>query len=246
MALESNINQLTVQLANSMPSTRLTIALNTNRNQRAPLLLPSPPSPSTSEALIIKTATSKLRLKKSKVKAPRIFHAKTGTELSASSTLEEWSRLCIDDSTLLVSSGEDYVGSGVPTSDPPTSSTEKPATIINLSHHAYVDPLSLTQLETTASTLPGIIHATAQPDLHPGTKFPIGAVFVSKGWIHPPLIGGDIGCGMAWYRTKLTAAQVEGEKGRKVAEKLRGVEGAWSTPEARRAWLRKPSAEPDV
>lgn len=88
-----------------------------------------------------------------------------------------------------------------------------------------VEALAITQLTTTAQTLPGIAHAVGQHDLHPGNKFPIGAVFVSKRWIHPPLIGGDIGCGMAWYRLSLSRNTVGGDKGRKIAEKLRGLEG---------------------
>ncbi len=100
-----------------------------------------------------------------------------------------------------------------------------------------VESLSVTQLTTTAHTLPGIIHAVGQPDLHPGTKFPIGAVFVSSKWIHPPLIGSDIGCGMAWYKTTLSRSQVDGAKGKKIAEKLRGLEGAWRTQTQREIWL---------
>jgi RNA-splicing ligase RtcB len=95
----------------------------------------------------------------------------------------------------------------------------------------------LTQLETTAHTLPGIVHAIGQPDLHPGTKFPIGAVFASKKWIHPPLVGSDIGCGMALYKTTLHRSQVDGDKGKRVAEQLRGLEGAWRTQAYREEWL---------
>lgn len=65
----------------------------------------------------------------------------------------------------------------------------------------------------------------------------IGAVYVSQGWIHPPLIGGDIGCGMAWFKTRLSRSQVEGDEGRKIAEKLRGLEGVWRTQKARDIWL---------
>jgi RNA-splicing ligase RtcB len=94
-------------------------------------------------------------------------------------------------------------------------------------------------LSTTAHTLPGIVYAVGQPDLHPGTKFPIGAVIASKKWIHPPLIGGDVGCGMAWYKTTLSRNQVDGDKGKKVAEKLRGLEGPWRTQAHREAWLQE-------
>lgn len=110
-------------------------------------------------------------------------------------------------------------------------------TISILARAAPIDPMSETQLETTARTLPGMIHAVAQPDLHPGNRFPIGAVFVSQDWIHPPLIGTDIGCGMAWYKTTLTRKQVDGDKGKKVADKLRGLEGPWRASGDRIAWL---------
>lgn len=43
---------------------------------------------------------------------------------------------------------------------------------------------------------------------------------------------------MAWYRTTLSRNQVDGLKGKKVAEKLRGLEGPWKTPSHREAWLR--------
>lgn len=108
-----------------------------------------------------------------------------------------------------------------------------------LTSNALVDDLSIKQLSTTAHALPGIVHAVGQPDLHPGDKFPIGAVIASKGWIHPPLIGGDIGCGMAWYKTALSRSQVDGEKGKKIAERLRGLEGPWRTQAHREAWMQE-------
>ena len=224
-----------------MPSFRLTIASNAKQSQKAPLIIPSstsfdPTSPVSSRSLVIKTAQSKLRLKK----ASRVFIA-GGTELVSE---EDWKAALKDDVVLLISAAEDYVGSR---SDESTNSangnehsaeTNKDCPIKILAEKAFIDDLSIKQLQTTACTLPGIIHAVAQPDLHPGTKFPIGAVFVSKGWIHPPLIGGDIGCGMAWYKTTLTRSNVEGDKGRKIAEKLRGLEGAWRTQKDREVWLR--------
>lgn len=51
------------------------------------------------------------------------------------------------------------------------------------------------------------------------------------------MIGGDIGCGMAWYKTSLSRNQVDGDKGKKVAEKLRGLEGEWQTQAHRKVWL---------
>ena len=227
-----------------MPTTRITLALNTNQSQKAPLLVSSstpldPTSNDSCRTLVIKAAQSKLRLKK----ASRVFVAGTGKELINE---EDWRRALKDDVLLLVSAGEEYIGltkeeAKASDDDPPDIASLRlgnpDCSIVNLANRALIDPLSITQLETTAQTLPGIIHAVAQPDLHPGTKFPIGAVFVSDGWIHPPLIGGDIGCGMAWYKTRLTPSHVECEKGRKLAEKLRGVEGPWRTQQNRLTWL---------
>lgn len=124
--------------------------------------------------------------------------------------------------------------------DPLTLSTEdanSQCPVEILASNVVVESLSLSQLSNTAHTLPGIVHAVGQPDIHPGNKSPIGAVFASRKWIHPSLIGSDIGCGMAWYRTTLPRSQIDGSKGRKVAEKLRGLEGPWRTHKYREAWL---------
>ncbi|KAL9046271.1 MAG: hypothetical protein Q9214_000850, partial [Letrouitia sp. 1 TL-2023] len=245
-----------------MPSnTRVTLISNANQSRRAPLLLPSssvsldPQEKNSCRTRIIEAAQSKLRLKK---KPTRIF-VPGGHELASR---QDWERHCKNDAEFLVSMGEEYVGSSeegnssshlegrfqrqlavettsTSTHDDDRNNDEKSACSMEVlaGDVAELDQTALNQFETTARSLPGIIHAVAQPDLHPGTKFPIGAVFVSQGWIHPPLIGGDIGCGMAWYRCRLTRAQVQGDKGRKVAEKLRGLEGPWRTQEDREAWL---------
>jgi RNA-splicing ligase RtcB len=42
---------------------------------------------------------------------------------------------------------------------------------------------------------------------------------------------------MAWYKLTLPRSQVDGDKGKKVAEKLRGLEGPWRTQELRELWL---------
>ncbi|KAF1939546.1 hypothetical protein EJ02DRAFT_456845 [Clathrospora elynae] len=216
-----------------MPATRVTIALNSKQSQKAPVIIPAsastdPAAATSIRGLVFKTAQSKLRLKK----PTRVYVGRTGQELL---TEEDWKSNIKDDVVLLISAGEEYVGAkkelDVHSDVNPTSFVEI------LAFKAPVESLSLTQLTTTAHTLPGIVHAVGQPDLHPGTKFPIGAVFASKGWIHPPLIGGDIGCGMAWYKTTLSRSQVDGGKGKKVAEKLRGLEGAWRTQAYRESWL---------
>ena len=47
--------------------------------------------------------------------------------------------------------------------------------------------------------------AAGFPDLHPGKGAPAGAAFVTEGVIHPHLIGDDIGCGMALFKTNLAS-----------------------------------------
>ena len=225
-----------------MPATRVTVASNSNQSQKTPLLIPAsasldPKSSPSCYSLVVKTAQSKLRLKKAK----RVF-VHGGQELTVQ---KDWEHFLKDDVVLLVSIGEEYVGSRKEDDHSnrgqrgqhANADANPDCSVEILAVDAFVDSLSITQLETTARTLPGMVHAAAQPDLHPGMKFPIGAVFVSQGWIHPPLIGGDIGCGMAWFKTRLSRSQVEGDKGRKIAEKLRGLEGAWRTQEARETWL---------
>jgi release factor H-coupled RctB family protein len=49
----------------------------------------------------------------------------------------------------------------------------------------------------------GVRHAVGFPDLHPGKGTPVGAAFVTEGVIYPHLIGGDIGCGVALFKTDL-------------------------------------------
>ncbi|KAH6615183.1 tRNA-splicing ligase RtcB-domain-containing protein [Boeremia exigua] len=214
-------------------ATRVTVANNAKQSQKTPLVIPAslttdPAAASSVRALVFKTAQSKLKVKK----PSRVFVKQTGYELVNE---QDWKSSMSNDIVLLVSSGEEYVGVGKETVVHEDVNSSCPVEI--LASNAEVESLAITQLDTTAHTLPGIIHAVGQPDLHPGTKFPIGAVFASKKWIHPPLIGGDIGCGMAWYRLALSRSQVDGDKGKKVAEKLRGLEGPWRTQENRELWL---------
>ncbi|KAJ4367410.1 hypothetical protein N0V83_006992 [Neocucurbitaria cava] len=216
-----------------MPATRVTIALNARQSQKAPLLISAsatadPAAANSIRGLVFKTAQSKLRLKK----PARVYVSPAGQELL---TEEDWKKNIKLDVTLLISAGEDYVG--VKKEDNTHEDANVTCPVEILASKAPIESLSVTQLTTTAHTLPGIVHAVGQPDLHPGTKFPIGAVFASRNWIHPPLIGSDIGCGMAWYKTILPRSQVDGNKGKKVAEKLRGLEGAWRTRAYREAWL---------
>jgi release factor H-coupled RctB family protein len=70
------------------------------------------------------------------------------------------------------------------------------------SAQSWIEGEAVRQLYATAK-LDGVCRAVGFPDLHPGKGSPVGATFVTEGVIYPHLIGGDIGCGMALFRTDL-------------------------------------------
>src|SRR5512146_2360970 len=67
---------------------------------------------------------------------------------------------------------------------------------------SWIEGEALRQLYAAAK-LDGMRLAAGFPDLHPGKGSPVGAACVSEGVIYPYLIGGDIGCGMALFKTDL-------------------------------------------
>src|SRR5215470_7958638 len=67
---------------------------------------------------------------------------------------------------------------------------------------------ALRQLYAT-SKLEGMRLAVGFPDLHPGKGSPVGTAFVTEGLIYPHLIGGDIGCGMALFKTDLVQRDIK-------------------------------------
>ena len=70
------------------------------------------------------------------------------------------------------------------------------------SSKSWIEGEAVRQLYATAK-LDGMRSAVGFPDLHPGKGSPVGAAFVTEGVIYPHLIGGDIGCGMALFKTDL-------------------------------------------
>src|SRR2546426_9608404 len=82
-----------------------------------------------------------------------------------------------------------------------TTSTETQVRLF-ASAQSWIEDEAVRQLYATAK-LDGVRLAVGFPDLHPGKSTPVGAAFVTDGVIYPHLIGGDIGCGMALFKTNL-------------------------------------------
>src|SRR5881409_1282732 len=82
-----------------------------------------------------------------------------------------------------------------------TTTIETPVRLI-ASARSWIEGEAVRQLYAAAK-LEGVRRAIGFPDLHPGKGGPVGAVFVTEEVICPLLVGGDIGCGMALWRTDL-------------------------------------------
>jgi release factor H-coupled RctB family protein len=76
------------------------------------------------------------------------------------------------------------------------------------SAQSWIEGEALRQLYAI-SKLEGMRLAVGFPDLHVGKGSPVGAAFVTEGLIYPYLIGGDIGCGMALFKTDLVRRDVK-------------------------------------
>jgi release factor H-coupled RctB family protein len=73
---------------------------------------------------------------------------------------------------------------------------------------SWIEWEALRQLYAT-SKVEGMRLAAGFPDLHPGKGGAVGAAIVTEDLIYPFLIGGDIGCGMALFKTDLVRRDVK-------------------------------------
>lgn len=89
------------------------------------------------------------------------------------------------------------------------------------SDDTWIEGKAVQQLETTAR-LEGMRRVVGMPDLHPGRGYPIGAAFFSVGRLYPALVGNDIGCGMALWKTSLTPGKSRIDK---LEKRLHGIDG---------------------
>jgi len=76
------------------------------------------------------------------------------------------------------------------------------------SAQSWIEGEAVRQLYATAK-LDGVQLAVGFPDLHAGRGTPVGAAFVTEDVIYPHVIGGDIGCGMALFKTDLLRRDVK-------------------------------------
>ncbi|KAF9914636.1 hypothetical protein BX616_007895 [Lobosporangium transversale] len=229
-----------------MPSIRLTLVNNAKQTQKSAVILKiSDTLDGSADPIndILTLSKNKLRLKKAKT-----LYLNHGVELNDPTWLLNGK--VTQDSLIYVSCGEGYVGQtkSDTTTTPvenqndlsassdkaePDSIAEKlstlelepeiSATITILAKKSYIDPEANAQLNRTAM-LPGMRQVIGQPDLHPGNQHPIGATFITQSLIYPALIGNDIGCGMAVYKTRLPS----NIKPQKIVDKLHHLEGRWT------------------
>ena len=75
----------------------------------------------------------------------------------------------------------------------------------------WLEDSAIQQLRITAQ-LPHIQAAVGLPDLHPGRGYPVGAAFFSVDHFYTALVGGDIGCGMALWKTRLRSHKASAQK----------------------------------
>ncbi|MDH0730268.1 RNA ligase RtcB family protein [Pseudomonas sichuanensis] len=84
-------------------------------------------------------------------------------------------------------------------------------TVLVAADDTWIEGKAIQQLETTAR-LGGMHRVAGMPDLHPGRGYPVGAAFFSVGRLYPALVGNDIGCGMALWRTDIPTAKLHLDK----------------------------------
>src|SRR5437868_1296453 len=76
------------------------------------------------------------------------------------------------------------------------------------SGQSWIENEAVRQLYASVK-LEGMRLGVGFPDLHPGKGSPVGAAFVTQARIYPYLIGADIGCGMALFKTDLVRRDVK-------------------------------------
>jgi release factor H-coupled RctB family protein len=90
------------------------------------------------------------------------------------------------------------------------------------SSKSWIEGNATLQLETLAK-LADVTAVAAMPDLHPGKYGPVGCAILAK-YIHPALVGADIGCGMGLFQLDVAPRRLRADH---VAERMRALGGEW-------------------
>jgi release factor H-coupled RctB family protein len=105
---------------------------------------------------------------------------------------------------------------------PPTAAATSDVRLFT-SDKSWIEGAALAQLNHTAR-LPGMVLAAGFPDLHPGKGIAVGAAFVSRGIFYPALAGNDIGCGMSFWATDVSARKLKLDR---LEKRISGLEEPW-------------------
>ncbi|KAJ6596977.1 release factor H-coupled R [Mycena vulgaris] len=192
----------------------VTVILNFNHSKRFALRI-SPSSETDDRETILREARNK-------------FRAKLSSVFLAGGVKFEGEHLPELVSQVWVGKGEPYCG---PPSTPHGSTAAADAEVHIISARSYLDEKAIEQLKLVGR-LPGVSLVVGLPDLHPGSRFPIGCAIAAEG-VYPALIGSDVGCGIALY--ELSARPKSALNPSKLASTLRGLDEPWSGSVS--AWL---------
>ncbi|KAJ7709821.1 release factor H-coupled R [Mycena rosella] len=198
-----------------MPSRVITVILNYNHSKRFALVIS--PSPQTDHEIILREARNKFRDKR----LSSVFLV-GGVILAQGEHLPELV------STVWVGKGEPYCGPP-PVAHGSVAAFDAEVHLVSLK--SYIDDKAIDQCKSVGR-LPGVKLVVGLPDLHPGSRFPIGCAIAADG-VYPSLIGSDVGCGIALY--ELSARPKSSVNPTKLASSLRGLDEPWSGSVS--AWL---------
>ncbi|KZT52419.1 release factor H-coupled R [Calocera cornea HHB12733] len=193
----------------------ITLILNTNHTKQA-VVWATPPH--TTGTALLAQAQNKFRSK-----ALATVFQRGGVALG------EDEQLPPEEDRVWIAKGEAYAGPPVTL---PLREPGDAAEVRIIAERSFVSDEALKQLERVAS-LPGVRVAVGMPDLHPGSRFPIGCALVADG-VYPALIGSDIGCGISLYRLASLPARLDAAK---LAARLTGLDEPWAGDT--RAWLER-------
>ncbi|OQX51461.1 hypothetical protein B5M47_00465 [candidate division CPR3 bacterium 4484_211] len=86
--------------------------------------------------------------------------------------------------------------------------TETRVPLYIFANSSSIEPDCLRQAKDIANLEPAFHHVALMPDAHVGYGMPIGGILALKGHICPNAVGVDIGCGMVFTPTNLTAREI--------------------------------------